>query len=156
MGLWNWIKTLLSGRPHFVISRHDGPYLLRWWLIPRNKWFNIYLHKFCGDDDDRALHDHPWSSLSILLRGSYIEHTDGPESAPGSGDRQRVYKRGSVIYRRPDYRHRIVLIENQPAWTLFITGPQVRIWGFWCPKGFVPWFEFVDARDSGEVGKGCD
>jgi hypothetical protein len=48
----------------------------RWWVIPRNKFFNIYLHHFLHSDDDRALHDHPWWNVSILLRsGSYVEHT---------------------------------------------------------------------------------
>lgn len=26
-------------------------------------------------DDDRALHDHPWVNMSILLEGTYTEHT---------------------------------------------------------------------------------
>lgn len=51
------------------------PYLTRWHLIPRNRWFNLYLHKFVHGDDERALHDHPWPSASLLLEGRYIEHT---------------------------------------------------------------------------------
>ena len=47
----------------------------RWWVIPRNKWFNVYLHHFLRSDDDRALHDQPWWNLSILLDGEYTEHT---------------------------------------------------------------------------------
>lgn len=50
-------------------------YLWRWHMIPRNRWFNIYLHKFAHGDDDRALHDHPWASASLILDGRYIEHT---------------------------------------------------------------------------------
>ena len=50
-------------------------YLWRWHVIPRNRWFNIYLHKFAHGDDDRALHDHPWRSWSLLLDGRYREHT---------------------------------------------------------------------------------
>lgn len=51
------------------------PYLTRWHLIPRNRWFNLYLHKFVHGDDERALHDHPWPSASLILGGRYIEHT---------------------------------------------------------------------------------
>ena len=51
------------------------PYLTRWHLIPRNRWFNLYLHKFVHGDDERALHDHPWPSASLILEGRYIEHT---------------------------------------------------------------------------------
>src|SRR4051795_4015193 len=63
--------------PDFYIGGKVNPYLVRWWVIPRNRFFNVYLHKFLRDDDDRALHDHPWISLSFILRGGYIEHTPG-------------------------------------------------------------------------------
>jgi len=33
-------------KPDFVIGRAGAPYLERWWVIPRNRWFNIYLHHF--------------------------------------------------------------------------------------------------------------
>lgn len=55
--MFNWLKVLLSGKPHFVIGNADNPYMLRWFILPRNRLFNIYLHKFLRDDDDRALHD---------------------------------------------------------------------------------------------------
>lgn len=51
------------------------PYLVRWYLIPRNPIFNIRLHRFLHGDDDRALHDHPWRSWSLLLSGRYRERT---------------------------------------------------------------------------------
>ena len=61
----------------FVIGEPEEPYLKRWFILPRNRWFNIYLHHFHRSDDDQALHDHPWASVSILLKGSYIEHMQG-------------------------------------------------------------------------------
>lgn len=57
----------------FYIGGKENPYMIRWFVIPRNPWFNIYVHKFCRDDDDRALHDHPWWFVSLVLSGSYIE-----------------------------------------------------------------------------------
>lgn len=61
--------------PDFVVGEPENPYLLRWYIIPKNRFFNIYLHKFCRSDDDRALHNHPWAwNLSIIIKGSYIEH----------------------------------------------------------------------------------
>ena len=57
--------------PDFQIGGSVNPYCNRWWVIPRNRWFNIYLHEFVRDDDDRALHDHPWWNISIVLRGGY-------------------------------------------------------------------------------------
>jgi hypothetical protein len=61
-------------RPDFIIGGTENPYLLRWWVIPRNRWFNIYPHHMLRDDDPRALHDHPWWNVSIVLKGGYMEH----------------------------------------------------------------------------------
>lgn len=137
-------------RPDFVVRRATGePYLNRWWLIPRNRWFNVYLHEFLGSDEDRALHDHPWFNLSILLFGQYTEVT-----IQNGGTEKRVVRRaGALKLRSPWAAHRIEIA--QPCWTLFLTGPVVRTWGFHCRKGFVPWKRFVSERDSGAVGAGC-
>ncbi len=133
--------------PDFIIGEPEKPYLLRWWVIPRNKVFNIYLHKMLRDDDDRALHDHPWINLSIVLRGGYWEHT--PKGAKWRGP-------GSLIFRRPTAAHRLSLpIFGDRSWSLFITGPVVRVWGFHCPQGWVPWQKFVSKTNKGSVGQGC-
>jgi len=108
-------------------------YLRRWFLIPHNSKFNVYLHNFRGSDDDRALHDHPWDSLGIILKGEYLEHT--PEGVNHK-------KAGSFSFRKGKDSHRIELIENKPVWTLFITGPKYREWGFHCKTGWVHWKTF--------------
>src|SRR4051795_6598747 len=89
--------------PDFYIGGKVNPYLLRWWVIPRNRFFNVYLHKFLRDDDDRALHDHPWVSLSVILRGGYIEHTATEVRRRGAG---------SVVFRRAKHAHRIELLRE--------------------------------------------
>lgn len=136
----------------FVIGGADDPYLRRHWLIPRNPIFNIYVHEFCRSDDDRALHDHPWMNCSILLEGEYVEHT----IRAGGIHCAEVLKAGDIRVRwSGKLAHRIEL-HNGKCWTLFITGPVYRVWGFHCPKRWVPWREFVDERDSGAIGRGCD
>lgn len=141
------LPELINRDPDFIIGPHDDPYMRRWWLIPRNKEFNIYLHEFLHDDDDRALHDHPWDSLSIVLSGK------GREIEPAGFS--RVFAAGEKIYRTAWHAHRIELVEG-PLWTLFFTGPTIREWGFHCPNGWRHWKEFCDDRDSGQIGKGCD
>jgi hypothetical protein len=141
--------------PDFVIGPAEHPYLLRWWIIPRNRFFNIYLHKMLRDDDDRALHDHPWLNLSIILRGGYKEITRGKDG----GLVAKIRRAGAFVLRMPTCAHRLELIRLRGgynySWSLFITGPVVRTWGFHCPKGWVPWREFVDERDTGQIGRGC-
>lgn len=135
-----------------VIGGRDNPYLLRWWLVPRNRLVNVYLHLFLRSDDDRALHDHPWASVSVLLDGAYTEHT----IAAGGVHCRRVYDVGAVRCRRATFAHRIELHRGE-CWTLFVTGPKVRDWFFHCPEqGRVPWRRFVSPVDEGGVGAGCD
>lgn len=134
-------------KPDFIIGPHGLPYLRRWWVIPRNRFFNIYLHQILKSDDDRALHDHPWINCSILLRGSYREITPRGEF---------VRKAGSLVFRRAKSAHRLVVEDGAEVWTLFITGPVIREWGFHCPKGWRHWKQFVNERDTGQVGRGCD
>lgn len=158
LGLWlGWrgFRTwcaVRAGQPDFVIG---ADYLRRWWVLPRNRLFNIYLHNIRHDDDDRALHDHPWWNCSVVLRGGYWEtvpdHRDGHQ-----GFFQFFWRgRGSVVCRRARALHRLELHGLAQCWTLFITGPRVREWGFACPQGWVPWFEFVDPADPGKIGRGC-
>lgn len=142
--------TMLSRDPDFIVGGRDDPYLLRWWLIPRNKVFNVYLHQFLRDDEDRACHDHPWVSLSISLtkpmRERYLRR--GVEM-------EREVRPGDIVLRGARFAHRMI-VPDPGALTIFITGPRVREWGFVWPKGWVPWKVFVDDRDTGRVGRGCE
>lgn len=145
-------------QPDFVIGGQERPYLRRWWLIPRNPVFNIYVHQFLRSDDDRALHDHPWLfNCSILLDGEYLEHTPAGKFHRRAGDWK---------FRWGPAPHRVELfgdegdppvrpfMEAVPCWTVFITGPRTREWGFHCPQGWVHWKKFT-STDGTEVGKGC-
>lgn len=151
------VRWAQSRKPDFIIGGEDNPYLLRWWFIPRNRFFNIYIHQFQRSDDDRALHCHPWLfNASWLLRGGYIEHTINEGGVAVATPREA----GDIKLRVGRAPHRVELKAGPlgllPCWTLFITGPVVREWGFHCPKGWVPWKDFVDERDKGSVGRGCD
>lgn len=189
----NWriwlIEHTTQRPPDFVIGGHQRPYLRRWWLTPWRRWTeavkghpsrivralgrlaellpNAYLHEFCRSDDDRALHDHPWANLSVLLRGSYFEHT----IAAGGIERRQLLTAGDWRVRWSGrFAHRIELltvgdyVASQPdntsplhCWTLFVTGPRYRAWGFHCPEqGWIPWQRFTAADDPGAIGKGCD
>jgi len=137
--------------PDFIIGGADNPYLIRWWLIPRNRVFNIYVHCFLRSDDDRALHDHPWVNASILLEGEYTEHTIDA----GGIEHRTIRKAGAVKLRTGKSAHRIEL-HNGPCWTVFVTGPVYRKWGFHCPqKGWGHYRDFVADHDKGTIGKGC-
>lgn len=167
------LKTMGSRPPDFIIRPQGRDQTLRWWIIPKNRWFNVYLHKFVLSDEDRALHDHPWLNASILVSGEYIEWV--PRGFVGIGDTpNRPYRRrqGYVYFRKPSQAHRVELEcagyalpdslfpEGEPLYnpviTIFLTGPWVRNWGFLCPQGWRRWQDFCSQEDQGIIGKGCD
>lgn len=142
----SWWRAWLRGEPHQVVAAKPGePYLRRWYLVPRNRWLNLYLHQFIASDPE-GLHDHPWGFASVVLSGAYFEVTP-------SG----VHRRGraSIAIRPATHRHRICLPRNSsgaeiPCWTVIVTGPHRRLWGFWCHDSrgtgerFIPWQQFAD------------
>jgi hypothetical protein len=148
-----FIARITRRAPDFVIGGTERPYLRRWFVIPRNPIFNVYLHQFLRSDDDRALHDHPWANCSVLLRGSYIEHTI---AAGGIHKRQCLVAGDLRVRWTGRFAHRVELFDG-PCWTLFITGPRYREWGFHCPdEGWIHWKRFTADDDSGAIGRGCD
>lgn len=145
-----WAERYIADhqRPDFHTGPEDGHQLQRWWIVPRNPFRNVYLHRFLRSDDARAIHDHPWDNESFILSGCYIEHmADGSTLTRFTGD---------IVSRKAIEAHRVELIDNEPVTTLFTTGPVIRNWGFYCPQGWRPWQEFVDVVDGGNLrGRGC-
>jgi hypothetical protein len=131
------------------------PYMLRWWKIKRNAFFNVYYHILRRSDDDTALHDHPWWNFSIVLEGSYYEHL----IERGGVHKKTKYGPGAVRFRRSgNFAHRLELErypddfgfglsgQERPVLTIFITGPALRRWGFHHPLRWVDaydWDEFL-------------
>lgn len=128
------------------------PYIRRWFVIPKNRWLQVYLHETSRDDYERALHDHPWWNVSVILKGGYLEHDRNGYVHPRLS--------GDVVFRRATDAHRLTLFHTGPreggalgkriCWSLFITGPESRDWGFLCPQGWVYW------RDHDENGSRCE
>lgn len=179
LGLWafarvfkripNWLlRKLLRSHAATTNSRQPDvripfdpsipPYMLRWWKIKRNAFFNVYYHIVRRSDDDRALHDHPWWNFSIVLAGGYYEHCINE----GGVNVKTFYPAGSVRFRRAGtFAHRLELErygpnayptvqgEEIPVHTIFITGPVLRRWGFHHPERWVDaydWDEFCQER----------
>lgn len=127
----------LFGTRWFERRRYIGgqvnPLVIRWILF-RIPAFGIMLHKLCRSDYDRALHNHPWPFVTIILRGGYTEVHDQ------TNDRQETREwrgPGSVLLRPGQWRHRVEM--NRPAWSLVITGRRFQQWGFFLPEGWCWW-----------------
>ncbi len=124
---------------HRVIGNGPlGPLLERWILFRHPKLFGIFVHKLCRSDHDRALHDHPWSFLTVILRRGYFEVFYDHSQPDWLRERFTQHKPGAVLYRPACHRHRVV-IKGKPAWTLVFVGPKCRKWGFWPDSGWCWW-----------------
>ncbi len=157
-----WLIQRASARaPDFIIGERAEPYIRRWWVIPRNPFFNIYLHEILRGDPDRALHCHPWANVSILLQGGYIERLPLRQAQQPSWDYVPGYtydvvrKAGQAWGRLGHFRHRLFVPEGGHCWSLFLTGPVYRRWGFHCKADWVYWRDYVSDKDKGLVGRGC-
>jgi hypothetical protein len=126
----------------------NKPLLIRYFLL-HTKPLSIFLHHFLQSDEDRALHDHPWSFWTFLLSGGYWEHTQT----------ERLWRpRFSLMFRPAEWQHRVelekvwkpvdkrvarfVLVEK-PIWTLVIKFRSRREWGFIMKDGWMKWSDYL-------------
>ena len=141
----NKLIRKITGRSDIV---DNGTTYMKRWRFIHTKAFGVRIHKIERSDQDRELHDHPFSFVSIILKGGYIEETvDG---------RKTFYGPGSILFRSADTLHRLDLVKTvpgvngteTPAWTFVIRGPERRQWGFLTPAGWIPaylWHKHVEA-----------
>lgn len=103
---------------------HD--YMRRWML--KTPWGMLRLHHILRSDDRSHFHDHPFGFVSLILAGGYIEFR--PNQDP------QIYRPGSVVVRRAEDLHNLELRERS-AWTLLLTTPFYREWGFATEHGWI-------------------
>ena len=126
-------RALIDARPpDLTIYRQGERYLQRWWLAPRTpNQGRAYLHRFLQEDERYGLHDHPWDSASLTVRGTCREHWRRTGDEPGQ-THVTVLGPGHVALRPAEHAHRIEPIPaRDETWTVFVTMPKVRGWGFW-------------------------
>lgn len=103
------------------LGKPDCPYLERW--VINLGLFAIRLHHWIASDDQRYFHDHPWDFLVVILKGGYTD------KSPGKYDTLKI---GSIRFRKAEHKH-TVKVNPGGCWSLLITGPKIRNWGFWLP-----------------------
>lgn len=157
--LWASFATMLIERakktPYLHIYGEDGsPYMYRYWLF-RSRWLSARIHHIASHDRDPYMHDHPWSFVSVVLRGCYMEQRPldpthpvfneaGVEPCGGTARGP-----GSICYRRACDRHRISFV-GSGTYTLFILGPLVQWWGFYTPAAKLYYRDYLKARSEAQ------
>lgn len=140
-----------------IVNCERQAYLHRWFVI-RTERFALFIHKFVRSDEDRALHDHPWSFLVVPIWRGYVEHSDREEvtfEPDGTQlrkvtllrpSKRRVWPILGARFRRAEYRHRVELIDGKPSWSLFFRFRSRRTWGFWPTSGFIAWNKWWEEK----------
>jgi hypothetical protein len=136
-----------------ILASDGSDYIRRWYLSgkpqPTDGTWQVtgpehYIHQILqSDDTTRGLHNHPWRwAISIIIwRGYYEDRLDlndlSGRHVHGIPVRRRRFWPGMInIIRETDF-HRIELVNGKPAWTLFLTGPRIKGWGFLTRLGYV-------------------
>lgn len=136
-----FVKELIE-RVKKTPDTHLPGYMERYWVTPFDEnGSNTRIHHILRSDTDRHMHCHPWKSTSIILDGGYWESMPADQGQPAEYDEEEftILWRGpgSVVQREAHHRHKLTLPPKKTCWTLFITGPYERKWGFHTPEGFV-------------------
>lgn len=112
----------------FEVPDLDHPertYLSRLRIV-QTPWCALYLHRMDTPDSRPTLHDHPWSFVSFVLRGGYVEQRLNLKTRAV----ERKHRRRLNVMRRDD-AHYIERLDRTPTWTLLFVGARRRTWGYW-------------------------
>jgi hypothetical protein len=135
----------------------DGSVYMTRWSLFETSWLSARVHYIATPDHDRHLHDHPWTFLSIVLRGGYVEcrpvDLEPCFSAlmPNEEEFTTAERRaGSIAIRQATDRHRIAIVRPD-TWTLFVYGPKRQWWGFFTPGGKVHSRDYPSVHEAGQA-----
>lgn len=108
----------------------DNPYLERYFLAT---WLGCfaYIHRFMESDHDIGVHDHPFGwSFSLILSGGYVEFRMIGIGKDGLILHRRLVRPCRINRIGPHTFHRVELVNEREAWSLFVHGPRIKKWGF--------------------------
>ncbi len=98
--------------------KEHGEEFTRFWIL-RHPFGTVFLHRLYAPQYQPECHDHPWSFVTVILKGGYWETT---------AERTVWRKAGSVLYREAAFAHSVMT--RGVSWSLVFTSRQSRQWGF--------------------------
>jgi hypothetical protein len=116
------------------------PYLARLRLI-QTPWFGIYLHDIYEPDGDRDCHNHPWTFISVVLRGSYTERVYPYPDKKSYNYHTQHHRRFSAHKMGRKEAHRITYASPRLK-TLIFTGKRQSGWGFFIDGQYTRWQDY--------------
>jgi len=130
----NLILKLLEkiGRKAIFIDFYGNVLMERYFLFyyeeekAKSWWYwlpNIFIHHFPRNEtpDGADPHRHPWSTLTFILQGSYLEFINRKT--------ERTNKKHKFGYMSHNDNHRIIEVEKN-TWSIFMHGWRKQDWMF--------------------------
>lgn len=134
--IWRWFDIIPNGQKEIYLSRLN---------LLSTPWFGIKIHWIHKPDNDRALHDHPWSFASFVLRGGYEEVIPVVLYQDARWWESTKLRRINWFNFKSSWQaHRITSVKKNTV-TLVLNGPKTRTWGFCTAKGWIEWFNYCEA-----------
>lgn len=125
-------------------------YMIRY-IIARNSYFSIYIHRFLRSDRD-DLHDHPWDFWTYMVEGQYWEKLDRTK---GYSHNFRSKYTHRFVFRKAEMLHRVELDKhysyeerNKAPLTFFVAGRKRRNWGFVKDGVWIPWKKYLGLPEN--------
>lgn len=115
------LGLFIGGIRRRTLMREGKRYLIRTTLFSC-PLFSLKIHKALMSDPATP-HDHPWNYLSLILWGGYYEATlrENNGDAPGKFEERKWYGPGSLLYRRGDRFHKLIIPEGKYSVSLILT-----------------------------------
>lgn len=137
----------LLGDPE-VVGHDQCPVMYRW-TLGRPFGCKVMLHHFLPNGDDPEPHDHPWTFWTLILGGGYVDEQHYPDGSVGL----EPMFRGRIRRRTAEHMHR-TLVNPNGCWSIVVSMPASRDWGFLWNGAWMPMAEYLDKR--GEAAIRCD
>lgn len=122
------------------IKSKEGALHFRRWRLLSTPWFSIFIHQIFKGDEDRHCHDHPWSFVTCILKGGYVEYNENSSQwdiENGNGKYCLPSLTTGIRFVKSTKLHTIRLIRNRPTTTLVLAGPRNREWGYGINGGWL-------------------
>ena len=133
-----------------IVSKEGVVHFRRYRLLD-TPWLRIYIHNLLVSDEDKHMHNHPWSFFTLLLKGSY-EQLFYIKSKVGAdcGGTIKMYERDSFTMGKNAY-HKITLL-TPTAWTLFFAYGKKSSWGYLLDdKSHIDFKDYRSLKNDGKL-----
>lgn len=112
---------------------NDQVYMRRYHVI-KTRWFRLRVHHIRLPDEGRHLHDHPFDFATVVMKGGYWEVLGDGRFIP--------HRVGRWFFRQAEMAHAVKEVATGGVWTLVLTGPMRREWGFYVDDAWVHHYDY--------------